>query len=123
MSTVLPISVTEENYFPNFETAELIAKRQEFLIGEAVSEKVDLVATDESGLYASLSKKGYPHASVNQMRGEYIWGNVHTQTIDGFWSLLRRRHLRGRHSAVLIRRKSRGGRKRCQKDTGQQNRN
>jgi transposase-like protein len=59
-------------------------------IREAVSEKVDLVATDESGLYAALSKKGIPHASVNHMRGEYVRGNVHTQTIDGFWSLLKR---------------------------------
>jgi transposase-like protein len=59
-------------------------------IREAVSEKVDLVATDESGLYASLSKKGVPHASVNHMRGEYVRGNVHTQTIDGFRSLLKR---------------------------------
>lgn len=43
-----------------------------------------------SGLYASLNKKGYKHASVNHMRGEYVRGNVHTQTIDGFWSLLKR---------------------------------
>jgi len=59
-------------------------------IRQAVSEKVDLVATDESGVYARLAKTGMPHASVNHSRGEYVRGNVHTQTIDGFWSLLKR---------------------------------
>jgi transposase-like protein len=59
-------------------------------IRQAVSEKVDLVATDESGVYARLNQTGVPHASVNHSRGEYVRGNVHTQTIDGFWSLLKR---------------------------------
>ena len=59
-------------------------------IREAVAEKVDLVATDESGLYASMTKKGLKHEAANHMRGEYVHGNVHTQTIDGFWSLLKR---------------------------------
>jgi transposase-like protein len=59
-------------------------------IKEVISEKVDLVATDESALYSGLAKKGFKHASVKHMRGEYVRGNVHTQTIDGFWSLLKR---------------------------------
>ena len=59
-------------------------------IRQAVSEKVDPVATDESGGYARLKQTGVPHASVNHSRGEYVRGNVHTQKIDGFWSLLKR---------------------------------
>jgi hypothetical protein len=43
-------------------------------IREAVSEKVDLVATDESGLYASLDRKGFKHEAVNHGRGEYVRG-------------------------------------------------
>jgi transposase-like protein len=62
----------------------------EAFIREAVSEKVDLVATDESGLYVRLNKRGMKHESVSHSRGEYVRGNVHTQTIDGFWSLLKR---------------------------------
>jgi hypothetical protein len=55
----------------------------------AVSEKVDLVATDEHGGYTSLSPD-FPHESVSHHRHEYVRGIVHTQTIDSFWSLLKR---------------------------------
>lgn len=61
----------------------------EAFINEVVSEKVDLVATDESGLYVKVGKKR-KHASVNHMRGEYVRGNVNTCSIDGFWSLIKR---------------------------------
>lgn len=56
----------------------------------AVSEKVDLVATDEFGGYHRLRKLGFPHDFVTHGRGEYVRGLVHTCTIDGFWSLLKR---------------------------------
>ncbi|HVC61442.1 MAG TPA: IS1595 family transposase [Acetobacteraceae bacterium] len=58
-------------------------------VAAAVAEKVDLVATDESGVYHRVSKHR-PHQTVNHNRGEYVRGNVHTQNIDGFWSLLKR---------------------------------
>jgi transposase-like protein len=58
-------------------------------VNAAVAEKVDLVATDESGVYHRVNKF-WPHETVNHGRGEYVRGNVHTCTIDGFWSLLKR---------------------------------
>jgi ISXO2-like transposase domain len=58
-------------------------------VAEAVSTKVDLVATDESSVYNRVSERRI-HESVNHSRGEYVRGNVHTCTIDGFWSLLKR---------------------------------
>ena len=58
-------------------------------VNEAVSEKVALVATDEFGVYHRINRKR-PHQFVTHSRGEYVRGNVHTQTIDGFWSLLKR---------------------------------
>lgn len=58
-------------------------------IEQAISEKVDLVATDESGVYHRINRKR-PHQTVSHERGEYVRGNVHTQNIDGFWSLLKR---------------------------------
>jgi transposase-like protein len=54
----------------------------------AIAEKVDLVATDESGVYHRISRTR-PHQWVTHGRGEYVRGNVHTCTIDGFWSLLK----------------------------------
>jgi transposase-like protein len=63
----------------------------EAFIREAVSDKVDLVATDESALYAALNRKKIAkHEAVHHGAGEYVRGVVHTQTIDGFWLLLKR---------------------------------
>jgi hypothetical protein len=58
-------------------------------VNEVVAEKVDLVATDESGVYRRVNRKR-PHEFVTHGRGGYVRGNVHTQTIDGFWLLLKR---------------------------------
>jgi len=55
-------------------------------ICEAISEKVSLIATDENSGYKRLKK----HETVRHAAGQYVDGVVHTQTIDGFWSLLKR---------------------------------
>jgi predicted RNA-binding Zn-ribbon protein involved in translation (DUF1610 family)/transposase-like protein len=57
-------------------------------IRETVSTKVDLLATDDARGYLGL--KGYPHESVRHSVGEYVVGAVHTNTIEGFWSLIKR---------------------------------
>jgi ISXO2-like transposase domain len=33
--------------------------------------------------------KDYPHATVDYARGQYVIGAIHTQTIEGFWSLFK----------------------------------
>ena len=48
-----------------------------------------MLATDEHPSYRKL-KDTYPHGFVRHSWGEYVNGTVHTQTIDGFWSLLKR---------------------------------
>jgi len=55
-------------------------------IREAISEKVSLISTDEFPGYSKLKK----HGTVRHSAGQYVNGAVHTQTIDGFWSLLKR---------------------------------
>ncbi len=59
-------------------------------VREAVSNKVSLVATDDSYHYRDLERMGYRHRSVNHSAQEYVRGEVHTQSIDSFWSLLKR---------------------------------
>jgi hypothetical protein len=54
-----------------------------------VSRNVSLVATDEAMHYRHLSKD-LPHGHVNHSRAEYVRGRVHTQSIESFWSLLKR---------------------------------
>lgn len=61
----------------------------ESFILETVSNKVSLLATDDAGGYRKVGKE-YPHAFVRHTAGEYVIGAVHTQTIDSFWSLLKR---------------------------------
>lgn len=54
-----------------------------------VSEKVDLVATDEGAGYQKLHQ-AFPHKTVNRKALEYVRGEVHTNNIESFWSLLKR---------------------------------
>lgn len=61
----------------------------EGFVRAAVSEKVSLISTDEHSGYRNLSKD-FQHGFVRHGQGEYVAGAVHTQTIDGFWSLLKR---------------------------------
>jgi hypothetical protein len=58
-------------------------------VHEAVSDKVSLLATDAWDGYRSLNKT-YPHAAVDHHRGQYVVGAVHTNTIEGFWSIFKR---------------------------------
>ncbi len=49
-----------------------------------------LVYTDEYTVYDTLGKEGYRHDRVNHAEEVYVAGDVHTNTIEGFWSLLKR---------------------------------
>jgi len=55
-----------------------------------------LINTDEYDIYARLAHWGYQHQSVCHGRGEYArdddgngFHEVHVNTMEGFWSLLR----------------------------------
>jgi transposase-like protein len=58
-------------------------------VEQTVSEKVSLVATDEWGGYRDL-RYFYPHQVISHRTGEYVRGEVHTNNIESFWSLLKR---------------------------------
>jgi hypothetical protein len=58
-------------------------------VEQAVSEKVSLVATDEAGGYHEL-RYSYPHEVIRHRSGEYVRGEIHTNNIESFWSLLKR---------------------------------
>jgi transposase len=46
--------------------------------------------TDTYVAYEHMGKRGYAHRRINHARRIYVDGIVHTNTIEGFWSLLRR---------------------------------
>ena len=59
-------------------------------------ERGSLVYTDEYNIYARLKSWGYEHKSVCHSSGEYAvdedgdgFCEVHVNTMEGFWSLLR----------------------------------
>jgi hypothetical protein len=65
------------------------AETMEGFVDSAVSPGVKSISTDEHKSYSRLGMK-YPHGVVRHGRGEYVSGVIHTQTIDGYWSELKR---------------------------------
>jgi transposase len=58
-----------------------------------------MIFTDEYKVYERLGKKGYTHRRINHHARVYVDGDVHTQTIDGFFGLFKS-GVRGAHHAV-----------------------
>ena len=57
------------------------------------------VMTDEYLPYRSLTKEGYNHQTVAHGAKEYVRGNVHVNTLEGFWSQMKR-SINGTYHAV-----------------------
>lgn len=58
-----------------------------------ILENVDrnaIVSSDELKSYASLSKHGYKHGVVNHSAEQWVNGIHHTNSIEGFWSMVKR---------------------------------
>jgi hypothetical protein len=58
-------------------------------VRKTVSSEVTLLATDEKQDY-NYVRPGMPHESVKHSAGEYVRGDVHTNNIESFWSLIKR---------------------------------
>jgi len=48
------------------------------------------VFTDEARFYDKLAAKGYHHRRIAHKEKIYVSGDVHTNTIEGFWSLTKK---------------------------------
>jgi transposase-like protein len=74
--------------------------KRETLLNEILNqiEGGSTVYTDGFPAYDRLAAKDYVHSTVNHLE-EYVRGEVHTQGIENFWSLLKR-GLRGTYVAV-----------------------
>lgn len=58
-------------------------------VREVVSHKVSLISTDEWRGYLPLRKE-FPMGAVEHRAGQYVFGAIHTNTIEGFWSIVKR---------------------------------
>ena len=58
-------------------------------VEEVVSHKVSLLSHDDNRVYRYLDKN-FPTGVVRHSQDEYVVGAIHTNTIEGFWSLFKR---------------------------------
>jgi transposase-like protein len=58
-------------------------------VREVVSTDVEVLSTDSAMGYHHLSDE-YNHGMVDHSRHQYVVGALHTNTIEGFWSLIKR---------------------------------
>ena len=58
-----------------------------------------MVYTDEARQYGLVRRSGFEHRRINHSANVYVEGDVHTNTIEGFWSLLKN-GIRGAHRMV-----------------------
>jgi transposase-like protein len=57
------------------------------------------VSTDDHRSYRHLGEVGFDHQTVEHSTGEYVRGDTHTNTIEGYWSRLKN-SIRGTHIHV-----------------------
>ncbi|TCD11634.1 IS1595 family transposase [Pedobacter frigidisoli] len=76
------------------------AKVMQPIIIENVKSK-SIIMTDEWGGYNKLERI-FSHSFVNHGAGQYVIGNVHTNSIEGFWSQLKRSIFGIYHSASRV---------------------
>lgn len=72
----------------SFKTEKVTAKNLREKIRENV-DKHSMVMTDEFLAYKNLDKE-FAHYTVNHGAGEYVNGDIHTNTAEGFFSILKR---------------------------------
>jgi IS1 family transposase/ribosomal protein L37AE/L43A len=58
-------------------------------IHRVVSPKVSTLITDDNGAYRNLYRD-FPHEVTRHSAHQYVVGAIHTNTIEGFWSLIKR---------------------------------
>jgi hypothetical protein len=78
---------------PNSRASVIEPKAREFVLPGS------MIFTDEYKIYERLGKRGYTHRRINHHARVYVDGDVHTQTIDGFFGLFKT-GVRGAHHAV-----------------------
>ncbi len=49
-----------------------------------------VIYTDEAPVYQRLRRRGYMHRRIHHASRVYVSGDIHTNTIEGFWSLVKR---------------------------------
>ena len=64
-------------------------RRLEAFINRHVADDAEAIYTDEMRLYQGLGDEDTRHETVNHSKWEYVQGDVHTNSIENVWSLLK----------------------------------
>jgi transposase-like protein len=59
-------------------------------LGAVVGDEAEAIYTDEFHSYHGIGDENTRHETVNHFRKEWVQGDVHTNTIEGVWSLFKR---------------------------------
>ena len=59
-------------------------------IQENTTPETEAIYTDELPAYKALDKQGIKHETVNHSADEWVHGDVHTNSVENIWSLLKR---------------------------------
>ena len=78
---------------PNVQSTTVLPKVREKVLPSSV------IYTNEFPTYDPITKMGYQHRRVHHASKVYVQGDAHTNTIEGFWSLVKR-GIDGTHHAV-----------------------
>ena len=66
------------------------------------------ISTDELHSYRLIARHGYKHGTVSHSSDEWVRGNTHVNSLEGFWSLLKRAihgthvHVSGKHLSKYL---------------------
>jgi hypothetical protein len=66
-----------------------ISSARTSFVNEAISNKVSLLCADRWKGYMNLGET-FPHEMVDRHNGQYVIGAISHDTIEGFWSLIKR---------------------------------
>jgi transposase-like protein len=78
---------------PDSRASTVVPRAQQYILPGS------MVFTDEFFAYERLGKTGYTHRRIKHKARIYVEGNVHTQTIDGFFGNMKS-GIRGNYHAV-----------------------
>jgi transposase len=80
----------------------IVPNTRKFTLAPLIMENIQrgsVVSTDEHGSYRALRHFGYRHGAVNHKAEQWVDGIHHTNSIENFWSQLKR-SIRGTHIHV-----------------------
>ena len=97
--TIVVAALERDGAVVPFVVEKADAETAENLLAVTTDKDSAKINTDEYSAYHGLKKKGWDHDSVCHGLEEYARGDVHTNTLEGFWSQMKR-SIDGTHHGV-----------------------